>query len=343
MSNTYLAFDIGTRNLHLVEGQVSGTVVKIFNSTNIELSRGTIKDGLITNQEALSQAMQTALEKIAASSRKAIITINANSVIIREFTIPAGDPQELIKMINNEINQYFGVSESDLVEYRQITEFEENGQKKVKVRVAVMNREIAENYLNLLENLGLVPVALDIHPNVISKLFSSQLVINGESLKGESFILLDIGYSGSMIYLISQGNLDFFRAISFGGKAIDSLLANLLSLPEEEAESKKLELLSGTDKPETAEVLTAVRPLYGDLLEELRKVIQFFQSRSGSKQLQRIYLLGGGAPLTGLASYLAQGLGFQVNQLQQLNTIQLQNDQASLGSIVNAAGALIRL
>jgi type IV pilus assembly protein PilM len=338
-----LAFDIGTRNLHLVEGQVSGIMVKIFKSINIELPRGTIRDGLITNEEALRLAMQTAMAKINLSSRKAIITINNNSIIIREFIIPAGDPGELLAMINNEINQYFGISDSDIVEFRKIAEFEENGQQKVKVRVAVMNREIAEEYLNLLENQELEPVALDIHPNVISKLFSGQLVINGENLEEESFILLDIGYSGTMIYLVSQGSLDFFRAISFGGKAIDSLLANLFSLSEEEAESKKMEYLSGTNNAEANEALTAVRPLYGELLEELRKVIQFFQSRSGGKLLKRIYLFGGGAPLTGLSSYLAQGLGFEVNQLQQLNTIQLQNNEISLGSIVNAAGALIRL
>lgn len=343
MSNTYLAFDIGTRNLHLVEGQVSGTIVKIFNSTVVELTRGTIRDGLIANQEALSLAMQTALQKIGASSRKAIITINSNSVIIREFSVPAGDPQELAAMINNEINQYFGISESDLVEYRKIVEFEENGQNKVKVRVGVMNREIAEDYLNLLEGLGLEPVALDIHPNVISKLFSSQPMINEETLENESFILLDIGYTGSMIYLLSQGSLDFFRAIGFGGKAIDNLLANLLSLPEEETESKKLDCLSGANVQEDNEILKAVRPLYGDLLEELRKVIQYFQSRSSGRVLKRIYLMGGGAPLCGLAPYLAQGLGFEVNQLQRLNTIQLQDNQPALATIVNAAGALIRL
>jgi type IV pilus assembly protein PilM len=343
LSNTYLAFDIGTRNLHLVEGQVSGTAVKIFNSTNVELTKGTIKDGLITNQEALSLAMRTALDRIAASSRKAIITINTNSVIIREFNIPAGDPQELAAMISNEINQYFGISESDLVEYRKIAEFEESGQQKVKVRVAVLNRDLAEGYLSLLENLGLEPVALDIHPNVISKLFSGQMIINGTNLEEEGFILLDIGYMGSMIYLISQGSLDFFRTISFGGKAIDSLLANLLSLSEEEAENKKMEYLSGKKDQEDNEILTVVRPLYGELLEELRKVIQYFQSRSSGRLLKRIYLMGGGAPLTGLASYLAQGLGFEVNQLRQLNTVQLQENQPPLGTLVNAAGALIRL
>jgi type IV pilus assembly protein PilM len=343
LANTYLAFDIGTRNLHLVEGQVSGTIVKIFNSTIVELSKGTIKDGLITNQEALSSAMQTAMERIFASSHKAIITINTNSVIIREFNVPAGDSQELAAMINNEINQYFGISESDLVEYRKIAEFEENGQQKVKVRVAVLNRDLAGGYLNLLEGLGLEPVALDIHPNVISKLFSGQMVINGDDLEDESYILLDIGYMGTMVYLISQGSLDFFRAISFGGKSIDSLLANLLSVSEEEAEKKKLENLSEKSKLEDNDIQTAVRPLYGELLEEVRKVIQYFQSRSSGKVLKRIYLMGGGAPLSGLDAYLAQGLGFEVNQLRQLNTVQLQENQPSLGSLVNATGALIRL
>jgi len=245
-------------------------------------------------------------------------------------------------MINNEIRQYFGISETDLVEYRMLSEFEINNVRKVKVRAAVMNREIAFEYYNLLLNLGLKPIALDIHPNAISKLFTSQSTINEESLVEKNVILLDIGYLGTMIYVIAGGNLDFFHTIKFGGKSIDSLLANILSLSEEEAIRKKLEFLSGTQLAEDNKVLAAARPLYGELMEELRKVIQFW-SRSNAKNLDKIYLIGGGASLTGLSDYLSQGLGLEVHKLHSLNTIQLNSNNTDLGSLINAAGALIRL
>ena len=113
-------------------------------------------------------------------------------------------------------------------------------------------------------------------------------------------------------------------------------------LNEEEAIRKKLEFLSDTYVSEDNKVLATVRPLYGELLEELRKVIQFW-SRSDDKTLSDIYLVGGGASLAGLSDYLTQGLGIGVHKLQSLNTIELNDKQTDPRFLVNAAGALIRL
>ena len=342
MSDTILSLDIGNRNLHLLEAQVKGGVVKISTSLIVELPNGTITDGLITNKEALTVALQEAIAKSGASAKEVVVTINTNSLIIREFEVPTGDAKELEGMINNEIRQYFGISETDLVEYRKLSQFEVNGNKKVKIRAAVMNREIAFGYYNLLLNLRLKPLALDIHPNAISKLFTSQSMINEESQGGANYILLDIGYLSTMIYVMAQGNVDFFRSVNFGGRSIDSLLSNILSLSEEEAVKKKLEFLSDTQPSGDNKVLAVVRPLYGELLEELRKVIQFW-GRSDAKKLDKIYLIGGGASLAGLSHHLAEGLGFEVHKLHSMDTIQLNSNKADLGSLVNAAGALIRL
>jgi len=342
LSDAILSLDIGNKNLHLLEAQLKGGVVRIITSVIVELPNGTIADGLIANKGALAVAVQEAIAKSGASAKEVVVTINTNSLIIREFEVPAGDAKELEGMINNEIRQYFGISETDLVEYRKLSEFQVNGVKKVKVRVAVMNREIAFGYYNLLLDLQLKPIALDIHPNAISKLFTSQSTINEQSLTEKNVILVDIGYLGTMIYVIAEGNLDLFRSVKFGGKSIDSLLSNIFSLSEEEAVKRKLESLSDTQLAEDNKTLAAVRPLYGELLEELRKVIQFW-SRSDAKKLNTIYLIGAGASLTGLSEYISQGLGFEVHKLNRLNNIQLNNNNTDVGSLINAAGALIRL
>lgn len=341
MSGNSLSLDIGSKYLHLVEAQVKENIVEIITSANVELPKGAIEDGLIANKEALALAVQEAIARSGASAKEAVVTINTKSMIIRDFEVPTGDPKELEGMINNEILQYYGISDSDLIEYRKISEIVVNDVKKVKVRAAVMNREIAFGYYDLLLNLKLKPIALDIHPNAVSKLFTSQSRINEVSLSEENVILLDIGYSGTMIYVLAQGNLDFFRAVNFGSKLIEIFLSNSLSLGEVEAGREKIEFLSGGQLEEDNNVLAAVRPLYGELLEELRKVIQF-RSRSDTKKLNGIYLMGGGSSFTGLAAYLSQGLGFEVHKLHSLNTIQ-PDGKTDLSSLLNAAGALIRL
>jgi type IV pilus assembly protein PilM len=400
LTAAYLSFDLGTRNIHAVVGQAEGNTVRILRSASIGLPKGVLSDGLITNKEVLTSAMQEVLGSLNTSTKDALITFNSNSVIIREFEVPSGNEQELEAMIKNEIIQFFGMTDTDLVEYRKIGETETGGMKKVKVRAAVMNKEIAHAYYDLLDSLKLKPVALDIHANVISKIFNEQTAINNNL--SNNYIILDIGYSGTMIYLISQGSLNFFRSISFGGKVVDRLLAGLFALSEEKAEEKKLEYLSDkqeriaeakaaestqnrsltvkkkghtfvikkkgltenmeepvSDSAENTveeirpleqgkvftkeEALAAVKPLYGELLEEIRKVMQFFANRSGSKDLSQIYLIGGGASLTGIPEYLSQGLGLKVDRLQMISNIQYIDHEQAPGDYVNASAALIRL
>ena len=341
----YLSFDIGEKNIKLVEGCYKGNVTEILKVVSVQIPRRTLKDSFILNKEALGLAMQEAISKLSAASKDAIVTMSSNSIFIREFELPTGDEKELEGMVKNEIAQYYGVTARDLVEYKKIADIDHNEIKKVKVRAAVMNREIAEDYYNLINSLGLKPVALDIHPNVISKLFTGQFAINGEEYVLQNLLLLDIGYTGSVVYFVMGGNLEFSRFIHLGGKSIDSLLANLYSITEEEAENSKVskmkELIPFDDENPLWSVL---RPLYADMLEELRKVIQFSLSRRGNRVIHSIYLMGGGAGLDGLAEYLSQGLGIDVQRMETMSRIKYEmNIDKNLASMINAAGALIRL
>lgn len=347
MSAQCLSLEIGSRNLNAVLGSAEGNRVKITKSVSIELPRNTMNDGVVVNRERLTQSIKDVISKINTSVKDVVITLNSNSVIIREFDIPNGDKHEVEAMIKNEINQYFSMAENDLVEYRKVGEIETDGAKISRIRAAVMNKDMALPYFQLLEELKLNPVALDINPNVISKIFDGQAEINGNKL--DNYILLDIGYSGTMIYLISQGSLNFFRNISFGGRTIDRLISSVFSMPEEKAEEIKLQVLSNNESSENLDsvnreqLLSAIESLYTELADELRKVIQFFSNRSGSKELGNIFLIGGGSYLDGLSEYLSQSLGYDVDTMRTFSNIQKNNDEQPISTIINAAGALIRL
>ncbi len=71
--------------------------------------------------------------------------------------------------------------------------------------------------------------------------------------------------------------------------------------------------------------------------------MQFFLKRSGSKELGNIFLIGGGASIEGLAEYLSQALGHEVHLLERLSHVQINHHETSISTLVNAAGALIRL
>ncbi len=122
MPGQCLSLDIGSKNLHAVLGSADGNKVKIAKSVCIELPRNTVNDGIVADRAMLALSIKEAAAKIGTSVKDTVITLNSNSVIIREFDVPSGDKHEVEAMIKNEISQYFGMTDHDLVEYRKIGE-----------------------------------------------------------------------------------------------------------------------------------------------------------------------------------------------------------------------------
>lgn len=239
---TVLSIDIGNKNIKFVTGKAQGNSVLVNKAFMVPTPLYSFNDGKISDMEALKSAISQEIKAQGIKTKKVVFTFESSSVISREIILPLVKEEELSIMVNYEIEQYFPIVVSDyIVNYKVLESFQEDDLNKARILVAALPKGMGEEYLTLIRELKLTPVALDINSNAISKLFYSNTLVNFENSSLEKTVaIIDIGHRFINVSIIKNGTVQFSRLISNGGKEIDMNIANSFNLSFEQAESKKI-------------------------------------------------------------------------------------------------------
>jgi type IV pilus assembly protein PilM len=125
-------------------------------------------------------------------------------------------------------------------------------------------------------------------------------------------LIVDIGATKTS-FTISEGNIPYFTSsIPFSSSGIIDEISSRLRIQEKEA--KNLIITSGIESSSgDNSVLSAINPLLENLSTEIEKTIDFYQSMSKNEvENVRIILIGGGANLSGLLTYLKSKLSNEI-------------------------------
>lgn len=344
-----ISIDIGSKNIHLVEGSYQKGFVEIEKAVSVPAPPNSVVDGRIENIPSMKQFVRSVLAQNKLKSKQAFLTVHGMSIVIREITLPAVNPLNLMSAVRFEMEQYLPVSVSEyVIDHKVIEQFTEDNIKKFRVRVAAIPRDMVESYYAFLKGIGMKPLIMDIQSNSVSKLFSPGVSINGEVLAAEgTVVLIDVGHKFTGVNIISKGKLDLTRVIAIGGKDIDQVLAKQLGLPVEKAEQKKVwDLSIGADIPGTTPEgrNDPVKSFIDQWLSEIQKVIQYYTSKNNGSRQGMAYIYGGGANLKGLPGYMEQFLNLRVRKLENISSIKFngKTGEPGLEYFLNAAGTMIR-
>lgn len=343
-----LAIDIGTHSIKIVVGKQANKTVMVEDALMVQTPPGSFHDGKILNMDVLKKQIHELLKSKHISCKKAICTVESTSIIMREITLPAlAKDSELHNMVHFEIEQYLPIMLSEyVIEYKILESFYEDHMKKYRILVAALPKMIAENYLNLLLELKLKPVALDIHSNAISKLFDSPIKINQKNYSLDKTVaVIDMGYTLMNLNIIEKGIPQFSRLVTFGGKDIDANIANAFHLTFEEAEGKKIDdgkLGSTAETHTTASMLNEMICISVDQwIKEIERIFQYYRTRNTGNQIDEIYLYGGSSKLSNISQYIGTLLNRPTFKIEDMSNIRTTKT-IELGYFLNAIGAILR-
>jgi type IV pilus assembly protein PilM len=123
-------------------------------------------------------------------------------------------------------------------------------------------------------------------------------------------VVIDLGAENLNLVFLLNGNLAFVRSASFGGKNFTEALSRDLGMPFEKAEALKLREGTVEQGGRREEVSNTLRGAAVQLLSMVQTSVKFARGQTGADlpEPTRYVLLGGGAALHGLVSYLQAGL-----------------------------------
>ncbi|MDQ2687658.1 MAG: type IV pilus assembly protein PilM [Armatimonadota bacterium] len=288
-----------------------------------------VRDGVIVNRSAVAAALRDLFGLAAIEATAATAAISGSSVIVRHVKMPRMAESVLRKSVRFEAGKYISASVDDsLIEF-EITGPIPGEPDKMGVMLVAAPNDMVESRLQTLSEAGVEPVGIDVEAFALQRaLLDLSATRPGD---GATLALLDVGAVTTDVNIITNGQFALTRNISIAGDNFTTALKSASSRQEwAELEALKTQvdmgaLLSPDANPEQIALARAVQPVMDELLREVRRSTNYYQSQlndpansilppgvSDAGAVSKIIVTGGSAKMLGLEAYMAARLGVPV-------------------------------
>ena len=340
-----VAFEIGSKNIKIVEGKYSKDKLSVYKMAQVETPMAAIEDGAIIDERALVNVLQVAINQLGIKSKDAIVTSNSSSIIDREIIIPSVDESEMESVIKYEIQQYLPINLDEyIVEYVVVDKLVDSEGPKLKVNVISYPKDMVNGYYKLIKSLGLNPYVLDVTYNSLKKIVNHTGIIKNNGQVGGTVAFVDMGATSINVTIFKRGQLDFTRVIKSGGETIDQALSSRLDMSIKSTESMKIDKGNLLDIQEDDEVNTIIKETVDEMIGELEQILQFASNKNG-ENVDEVVIYGGASKLRGLDVYMQRKLLKSIKRVFTLERIDMSTSampKEPIGEYLNAIGAVIR-
>ena len=296
-----IGLDLGHRAIRATQIERNGNGWRIVRFASVETPAGSIKDGVVIDVEAVSQAIRQALREGHFNSSSAHIAVSGGTVVVRVVKVPSMAEATLRKSIKYEAGRYVpSSSEESYIEF-EIVGKTEDGQMEVLLVAAP--KEIVQARMAACQGAGLEIESVDVEPFAA---YRSLVEADPElDLHAQTFALIDVGAANTRMSVIQNGVFTMTRSIPHGAQMLTEALKGYFKLSDEDAEAGKAQLdiaeLIEEAKPRENPPLRVIQPHVDDLVREIRRSLNYFQSQLSeghqNKSVETLLLTGGGAKL----------------------------------------------
>lgn len=266
-----------------------------------------IKDGVIVNPEAIAKVAYDLFTKHLVgdiTTRRVAIAVPAARTFTRTVTLPALANKDLLDAIRLETEQYVPVPIEEL--YFDYTIIGRSDKALELITVAVPKKNV-DSYMLLANLLGLEVVAIDTTIGSAGRLF-----VQAEQSDVPT-VLIDLGSLSSDITIYDK-TLIVTGTVPGGGDSFTHAIASKLKVSREEAHVIKTKYGMGLSKKQK-EITEALNPILEQMIKEIRRMIRYYEERSGSKaerKIGQVVTMGGGANMPGLSEHMTNLLRLPV-------------------------------
>ncbi|HLD51188.1 hypothetical protein A3K34_01285 [candidate division WWE3 bacterium RIFOXYC1_FULL_40_10] len=257
-----------------------------------------------------------------------VVGLNEDNVFMRVIKLPAMNEKELESSIRIEAEQYIPVPINDVNLSYQKLDFDYKDRSKIDVQIVAARKTVLDKYVRIVRNAKLVTRAIEPETISLGRIYGD----NAESPVGT--MILEMGYSSTLLIVVYGGHVRFSRAIPIGGDALTRSIMQSLGLDYMQAEEYKK--IYGMDPSQVeAKIFNAVKALIDNIIVEINRASIFFTNHNPSANIRRVILTGGTALMPGLLLYIASNLEYEVELANPIKNISLnQKIEKSRNSLV---------
>jgi len=269
--------------------------------------------------------LRAILEKKALFKKCTIrLAVSGPKVLLKRVLLPKMPPKEIETALRWQVKEEipFPIQEVYL-DFQEIQAIEKEGKHLLDLLVGIVHRELVDSFLAIgpFEIHTIEPALL-----LLPHLFPFE--------KRNDYALIDLGAATTHVGIFHEGMLEMAREIPIGGESLTQALTceimigeKKCSLGKEEAEQAKRSYgiseevsapsVGSEIPPEKLWVL--MRPILERLLGDLERFFQFYEKRDPPREIQEVWVTGGGAGLQHLDDLLKRHLELAPQSLSFFN------------------------
>ena len=300
-----------------------------------------IVQGAFLNAGAITEAIREAIDNAKIRNKNVAAAVCGHSVIVKKVSLPVMTREELDEQIRWEAEQYipFDVNEVNL-DFQILDSADDQGQMDVLLVAA--KKDLIDDYVQVISEAGLIPVAIDVAAFAVENAFEANYQVG----KQETVALVNLGAQVVNISIISGGVPCFTRDITTAGNQYTEEIQKALSISFDEAERIKLGGNGGSGQDVVPqEVEQAMQSVTETVIGEISRSLDFFAATSSDTRIERVFLSGGAARVSGLKNAFAQRSGLPVEVMNPLSRMLPSNkfEQGYLDDVSPSLGVGVGL
>jgi len=309
-----VGLDIGSSSVKAVELRKVKSGYELLHAGLEPLASDTVVDGAIMDALSVSDSITKIFVDKKIKTRTVATSVSGHSVIVKKISLPAMTEEEMEESIQWEAEQHIPFDIADVNLDYQVLDAQGSSSTTEVLLVAVKKDKIL-NHTNVITQAGKVPLVVDIDAFAVQNAFEA----NYHPAPNATIALLNIGASIMNIVVTKGGTPLFSRDVSVGGNQFTDALQKEMNLSFEEAEEvKKGKSIEGVLSENVALMIESVSEV---LLLEIQKTFDFFRATTVGEQLQRVYLSGGCAKVSGFVEMVQSRLNVPVEVLDPFKNI----------------------
>ena len=293
--------DIGTSSVKVMQIANVGKHQQITGYGVTSYDQAAVNDGVIVDPELLARATKELFEKHLIgeiTTNRAALSIPVARTYNRVMNLPSMSHKDLDEAVRLEAEQYIPVPIDDLYIDYNITAESKEGFELLAVAAP---KKIIDSYIAYTDLLGF---DVSIIETTISA--SSRLVAHSERDQIPT-ILIDFG-SVSVDITIFDKQLIVTGTVAGGGDTFTELISKKLDVSNQVAHTIKTKYGLSVSKKQK-DIQDALSPILNSLTKEIKKMIRYYDDRTGSEgKISQIITMGGGANMPGLSELITDEL-----------------------------------
>lgn len=345
----FLVLDLGSYSLKALIGKTGPRGVTVRKTVTVPISTNLYANGDLQNPMELGSLIGELVAEHGLRNHPVIFTFSSTGSFARVLEVPDVKTGDMKEVVDYEMQQFLPADPAAyIMQYRRLKGDSGKSEGPAKLMVGTVPRSFAEGLYKLAQDCSLVPFALDMHPNALSKLMACAKEVNGEPVTDKTIAVVEIGHTLMDVSVYEQGEFQFNRRLMIGGKNIDQRIERVMEVSLDDA---RMEKHSNTDinndvfdYTDENRVFNAVKSGVDEWITEVEKVVRFYVARKPGNRIDKCLLYGGGSEVAGIDAYFSKNLEIPTESLRSITGCieggRLDDRQMPL--FVNAVGALIR-